>query len=423
VPMVSDDGEYSDQAEQFAHHFPGGTPYYWPPGAWYVRAGPYALLGSVRGVARATMIVVSLLAVVVTALLARRVLRDERAARLSGWALALFPSAILMPAEPYSFDLTMLAVAGTALAVLTAYDLRKWLYLAVGGLALGIATVTRPSSLSLAIPLLVLLVIVVRRLWREGQRVQLRGLAGGSLAFVACMAAVIVPAMQHNAARGEGWTISTNNEGNVWLGNNPYTPNYKTSELGQHPVSEFSPPVRRYLQRFTSRPNEREAQREEALRYIGEHPANTLLRTINRIREFWGFDYTFSRDIENEWGVGVKGLVATLPFEAGGYALLALLAIVGAVAAQQMFQPSRALFLLLLTIGYQLPYTVAFAGGRWHFPVIPLVVPFAGAGLAWLASTGNAWVEIKQRRAVWAFAAMFMAVQIEYAYFTLGTSP
>src|SRR5438876_5885799 len=113
------------------------------------------------------------------------------------------------------------------------------------------------------------------------------------------MADDIGPAMQHKAARGAGGTISTNNEGNTWLGNNPYTPNYKTSELGQHPVSEFSPPVRRYLQRFTSRPNEREAQREEALRYIGEHPANTLLRTINRIREFWGFDYTFSRDIEN----------------------------------------------------------------------------------------------------------------------------
>jgi len=69
---------------------------------------------------------------------------------------------------------------------------------------------------------------------------------------------------------------------------------------------------------------------KEALRYIRERPDIFLLRTVNRIRAFWGFDDNASITVRGglpQWGK--TGFVLCLAAEAGGYCLTMLLVICG----------------------------------------------------------------------------------------------
>jgi hypothetical protein len=241
-----------------------------------------------------------------------------------------------------------------------------------------------------------------------------------------------VYARNHRA--GAGWTISTNNERNLFLGNNPYTPDYKTSHLGQRPLAELDPEAGRYLASFYARPDARAAMRRAALAYMAQHPARTALRTVNRATSFWGFDYLASREIQ-KWRSGRAGAAAAerapaaggtspagwvlLGLEAGGYlatAALALVALFGRRREGAGPEATRA-WLVALVLAYELPYTLAFSGGTYHFPVAPLLLPLAAtAAVRWR----DAWREVcRGGAACWALGA-FAVLQAQYGYYAIA---
>jgi hypothetical protein len=250
------------------------------------------------------------------------------------------------------------------------------------------------------------------------ERAQLRALALGSVAFAAAAAAVVAPAVYHNTVHDQGLTVSTANEQNFWLGNNPYTPTYKTWELGSQPATDFSPEVQRYLARYRHGPptlDERHAMLEEAARFVVHHPAITALRTLNRAQAFWGFDYTPSNDVKEAYGLTrVKQLPLTA-LEAAGWIIVGLLALVALTAARHLIQPGVALFVLAVVAAYALPYVVSYSAGHWHEPVIGFVGPFAGAGAAWLTAYPNAVAQLRRNRAFLVLALLFVVVQVVYA--------
>jgi 4-amino-4-deoxy-L-arabinose transferase-like glycosyltransferase len=426
MPITSDALAYSGQASNLVHHVHGSFPYYWPPGTSYFLWPGYKLFGVHAVVARLMTIAASVLAVVTSVLIAQRVLRDRRAVMATGWVIALAPEIVLMSSQPYSFDLTLLAVNGTVLGLLIGWDTGRLRWYVLAGLSFGFGALTRPSTLSLVLVLLVALFVLGRRLRREGRGGDLRRLVVGAGAVAICALAVMFPAARHNHSVGQGWTLSVNNDQNIWLGNNPYTPNYKTYWLGQHEPSYFPPRTRDYMLRFVygsdPTPAQRKRARDEAKRFVLHHPGVTALRTVNRVRAFWGFPYTISNNIRTDWHKGNIAFAAALALEAGGYVLFGLLAIAAAVFARSWMRRPRVLFLLALVAMFELPYALDFSGGRWHYPVLGLLAPFAGLGLAWVTAERERWRLLVRSKPFLIAAAVFLLVQAEYAFFVLRSS-
>jgi 4-amino-4-deoxy-L-arabinose transferase-like glycosyltransferase len=420
--LVSDGSAYSDQAIRLMAPGPDTQEYYWPPGTSYVLQAAYEVFGVSRHVARLTMIAVSLGSVVATVLLARRVLADDRAARIAGWVLALVPSAVFMPSQPFSFDLTMLGVTLCVLCALVAVDRGQGRWLALSGLAIGVAAAARPGSYSVLLALVPAAVLVAVRLWRAGERRRLGFLAAGALAFAVLAAAPVVPAIVHNHDVGAGATISTNNEGNLLYGNNPFTRDYKTWHQGQHDPAEFPADERAYLEEHWQAggpPEERRKMRDEALEYMRDNPARTAWRTTNRVRAFWGFDYTYANGLRSYTDAPTPVVGAAGLLEVGGWGVLMALVLAGLVLGRRLFRPSRLLFLLAVVTAYQAPHWIAFSAGRWHLPVLALLAPLAAAGIVALGSPRQALGRVLGSRALLAALAVFVLLQVEYAYFVL----
>jgi hypothetical protein len=102
------------------------------------------------------------------------------------------------------------------------------------GCSLRLATLSRPSSQSVfalclaALAALPLIGYVKPRLLHPTWLVSWRNTAAWALTCVVGVLVCVIPVAHHNASAGAGWVISTNNEQNLFLGNNPYTPNYTT---------------------------------------------------------------------------------------------------------------------------------------------------------------------------------------------------
>jgi hypothetical protein len=349
-------------------------------------------------------------------------LRAVRPALLAGWVLALYPGMWVEASQPFSFDVTLLAVNLTALFALRAWETRRITDYALAGFALGLAGLSRPSTLILGVALAIFALIVVRRRRQEHQPVDGARIAVGAAVFVLSTALVLAPAIVHNEANHEGFTVSVNNEQNVWIGNNPYTPIYRTDRIGQHPVSEFPEDERSYLRKYLYGVHPTTAQRSadlhEAERFVEHHPAISFVRTVNRARAFWGFDYEIPDLFRTNWGKGAKAEAAGLVFVVGGYFLLAVLLIIGIVFARDRFRPGRLWLLIGLVIAFELPYVLSYAAGRWHYPVLGLLAIPAGLGVAWLMETPDRWLRLRSSVPFWIATAAFFLIQAEFAYFT-----
>jgi hypothetical protein len=105
-----------------------------------------------------------------------------------------------------------------------------------------------------------------------------------------------------------------------------------------------------------------------------------------------------------------------LALEGGSYLAVATLALVSLFAHRGIGDPGGRNWLLALALVYELPYALAFSGGTYHFPVMPLVVPIAAVALA---RPLEAWRRVRRGRATWAALAAFAALQGQYAYYAV----
>jgi hypothetical protein len=421
MPLVSDARSYSLEGIALSTSFPGARAYFWPPGMPTLLAGVYALLGSDPWVSRLVGCSLGTLQVGLSTLLAREVLADLRGVRAAGWIAALYAPAVLMSGQPYSQLL-----AGVALTALALFAMRTWRTGRVSegacaGVAWGVGCVTRPSMLSI-VPVLLSLGAAVwwrRRANFGAPRGQLQRVAVAALVGVALAAAILTPVALHNLRYGAGATLSTNNEANFFVGNNPYTPHYKTSHLGQRELNEFDPATRAYLEHFRSASDPRVTMRDEALRYIREHPGISAWRTANRIRAFWGFDYLMARNIQLDQGLGTGWLVVLTAVEAGGYVLVMSLALVTLLCGTGELRRAPTWIAMACVAAYQAPYALAFSAGTHHFPVIGLLFPFAGLALARDPCREQPWLRARSSRTLWLALAILVGIQIEYGIQTL----
>jgi 4-amino-4-deoxy-L-arabinose transferase-like glycosyltransferase len=329
----------------------------------------------------------------------------------------------MLSGQPYSQHLASLCLLSVAYFAMRVVQHPRPIVVLLTGASFGLGCITRPSMVSIAAVLLVGMLLVLRSLPERRAKWGL-GLAALGSAVVA--AAFVAPVVAHNIVHGAGSVISTNNERNFFLGNNPYTHDYKTSHLGQRSLSDLPPEVRSYLGRFKQEPDPRRAMQKEALRYIGAHPWRTLYRSANRALAFWGFDYLSSRIVQNHLGLHTPAFLVLLAAEAGGYLLIMLLAIAAAFGMRQALDRGWLGWSLALVVAYQLPYVLAFSGGTYHFPVVWLIIPLAAVSLQQLRDEGFGVFlgrgGIFRRRDVALASVVFLLVQFQYAHYALAMS-
>lgn len=412
VSMTGDAQDYVERAAELAFGPSSASAHYWPPGWPLVLAGAFRALGDGVAVARVVVVLLGVAGVVLTALLARDLAPNGGAAKRAGWIGALYAPAVLLSGQAHSQHLAAVCLAAVAFFGARAIRTGRLAWSVALGAAFGLGCLTRPSMVSLAPVLFVA--------WLLAMRAAPRAFAplvrsGALAAAIAC--AFVAPVVLHNARAGAGYTISTNNERNFFLGNNPFTPDYKTSHLGQRSLDQLDAPTRSYLESFYARPDARAAMRDEALRYVVRHPLVTAYRTFNRATSFWGFDYFASRVLEEATGKPMRAVLPLLALEASSYVAVMALALVALFAMKASCDTWTRAWLVALALAYEAPYTIAFSGGTYHFPVMPLVIPFAGVAL-------EGGVPAAARRAFASRAALialaFLAiVQIEYAYYAI----
>ena len=163
----------------------------------------------------------------------------------------------------------------------------------------------------------------------------------------------------------------------------------------------------------------------EALRYIRERPDIFMLRTVNRIRAFWGFEYAASGRMRDEWpACGKAGVLLALAVEAGGYCLTMVCVICGFFWVSRAMALRHALFLIAIVAAYQLPYAIVYGCGGYHEAVVNFLFPFAGLSLDKARRDGMAfWRTIKGMKWLWIAVGIFVLIQVEYACHVLAFAP
>ena len=329
---------------------------FWPPGLPMMLVPGIALLGDEVWVHALVM----LLVFCIGARLFYQGLRRHLKPKQLNLILAVFtvyPAFIHHAVSP----LTHLPVAVCLLGLFGALINGKNIWKA--GIWLGIAVMIRPATAAL-------LPVVLFILWKQHRPAK-------------SWAISLLPLFTFMAI-WQSWTFSMNghwvwmneaNSMNVFLGNNPDTPLYRSWWLGSHPETE-NPDFATYTQ-IRSEINELPLSEQgsayirEAVNHVVDRPDLFIIRTLNRIRCFFAFD-TFS-------GAAIRD---KLPRLSGLFLLLDAMCYVGLgvmilfiLFSREAYRPEFSLQLGgLIILAYALPYFLTISHPTYHLPLVPLVV-------------------------------------------------
>jgi hypothetical protein len=276
--------------------------------------------------------------------------------------------------------------------------------LLLGG-SLGYLALVRPSAL----PLMIALPAVV--LWRR------RDVALPAVAVT--LAAVLILAWTARVHQLSGqWRINNSNGPNLYYGNNPWTPLYRTwyfgshAKLGTEEIHEFSE-YERIVRETTALPatSRGDAFQKLAKDYVLEHPGLFLLRTANRVRCFWGFDVFTAANLRGAGGAAKRWFPVAFVLDAVCYLLVAGYAVFWIAAAPVVLWRRWETWLLTGAIVlYGLPYWVTMSHPTYHFPVL---APLALLGLLARGVAGAAGA----RGRGWAALAVLALIQVEWLFY------
>ena len=414
MPQAEDGPSYSAQAVQMLDGSIGY--YYFPPGTALFAAPVYAVIGQSTFSDHLLGVILSSGFLISGVWLCYVLMGWGRATFFAAIVLALYPHSVMsatqLSSQPLTSILLTLAI-GLAIQNAEQWSWKRWIGVAV---CIAAAMLTRPASLAV----LAVFGLGGIVLWRR-QKVRTSMLAGAMALVVLILGLSAFPFMAHNNTMGQGWSISTNNEWNLFLGNTPYTPDYKTGHFGQRGFDQVSPEARAYMSAilphespYAATYEQRMAMRDAAVDYMSSHPVRTLYRISNRLRGFWGMDYTASRVIQNHYGLSNMAFLPLLAMEGGGYLIVIFLAISAPflVAAHQRWSWQ---FLLGCVVAIMLPYLAAFALAKYHLPAIPLLLPISAlTAVVVIEDPGGSWRTLRRSKAWWGAVAVTIAVQAEH---------
>jgi 4-amino-4-deoxy-L-arabinose transferase-like glycosyltransferase len=426
TPLEGDAGSYHETALTLL----SGRPYepHWPPGVPAFLAAGYLVFGATWVVGRALMLLVYLAFSAAVLGVGRR-LGGPRVASLALAVFAVTPIFVWASVN----TLTQLPTAAMALgAVYFADRCRKGERVLVSagflGLCLAGLLLTRPSNIGVIVALPLYLT------WRRAR--------WEALAVPVAVVALLTGAwcLKASAMSGHVVLINNANSQNIFYGNNPYTPLYRTWWYGSHKEpNEMEPGFYELLYKLNRPPEQRDANFvKAAMDHIKARPDLFLLRTVNRVRVFMGFDTFTSAQVAK---VDKKLAALVLALDAGLYLLLTLPALLFPavvlspakgwaglmksagedrdVAAFAEDKKQMIYLLLVVSALYALPYFVAFSHPTFHPPVTALVGMIGASACVAFLETGLApiWKALPSRPRLWTIAAVsvYLAIQAEWA--------
>jgi len=270
----------------------------------------------------------------------------------------------------------------------------------------------RPSALLLAVGVPVF--IAVR--WRSVR---------GGLVALGVAAAVVAPWMvKARAMTGDFIFVNCATSRNLYLGNSPWTPLYKTWWFGSHDEAA-SVPAAFAEQDAAVRalpPGEADAAfRKLAVEHIESRPGLFAIRTLNRMRTYFAFD-TYAGTVLVKFNKLPRALgLSVIALDAAFYVALMTLSLVAFHAPRGLRtgRVTRAT-LLWLVAGYAIPYWVSFSHPTYHIPVVPLLAVPAAALLAQVlgmerVELAEAMANLRRRRSIAFAVVVFLAIQGEWA--------
>lgn len=326
------------------------------PGYPLFLAGVYALFGHHLWAARGAQALVGALTALLAFLLGRR-LFGERAGILAAGGVALSPELVaassLLLTEVWFAFLLSVAVWAFLAGESSGSPARS----VAAGLAVGVASLTRGAAL-------VLLPVMAGSILLRRPRPRAFVLAG---LFVVASLLPLAPWIARNYIRfGAFIPVRTTGGHAAWSGNYlPWDGRWRGNE----------PPLSDLVAGRTDLEADRILYRE-AWAMIAAEPGAHLLLWIRKIPRFW---------------LGVPGSELLLAGRPGVIALLgASWAVVLALGGSGVLWAARrdggAVRLVLLVLaGFTLLHLPLIAIPRYRVPLIPLVMPFAAAGLLWAA--------------------------------------
>jgi 4-amino-4-deoxy-L-arabinose transferase-like glycosyltransferase len=387
----------------------------WPPGLPYYLAAFQYLFGAREIVSRVAALIAGIAMLLLFHRLAARTV-SLRAANLLLLIFAVTPEFLFHSVEPLTQIPAALCLLGIVAILRREARPRGWTGVALGAL-LAFSVLIRPSSTLVAV--FILVAIALR--WRSP----------GVVMLPVATLALLVSAwlwMAHGLA-GHWVFINHYNNANLFYGNNPYTPMYRTWWLGSHGAGEEGVPAA-YTRLIASidslPPDERDRRfREEALAHIADRPDLFLVRSLSRFRSYLAFDTFPGSFVRTGYHVpGAAGL-GVIAVDALLYMLIVAAALGAAVTHAARHVPRQTTRLLGgLLFCYAAPYWLSFAHPSYHTPLLPLVALFAAAAAERLFEHGPRAMFTRlspgRRAALIALLALFVIIQIEWIAMMIG---
>jgi hypothetical protein len=404
TPLASDSTDYREMALLLLNggHF---VPY-WPPGLSLYLV-PLLAAGSGDLALRASMLVWWILFCLGLIRLAIDFGLKNRTILLILGIFSITPALIHFSIEPMTqMPSAALLLLGVSAAV-RCWQRPGWREAVLLGISMGWLSLVRPSALPLMIVFPVLIYVSRRRLKEPVIAVAL-----GAVMIAAWVAKV-------HQLSGQ-WTINNSNGANLYYGNNPWTPLYRTWYFGSHAkvgteeIGQF-PDYEKVMNEIMELPATARGAtfQKQAVAYILHRPDLFLLRTVNRVRCFWGFDIFTAANLRGSESAARRWFPAVLGLDAACYLVIAGFAFFWIAAAPRQFWARWETWLLMTTVVlYSLPYWVTMSHPTYHFPVMAPLVVLGVLGHQLVGSSGKG-----SRARGWAALALLALIQVEWAFY------
>lgn len=302
---------------------------------------------------------------------------------VGGLLLALWPSAIFFDSlvQKTVLDTLLLCVLLALLSMLGDAAARRRSALWVGaGVTLGLLVLCRENAMVLLLPLLVWAV------WSDPEA-RLRDRFAWALALALGLSMTLFPVVLRNGVVGGEFHITTSQLGsNLFIGNNPAAiGTYMPLRPGRGDARFERTDAVELASLAMGRPGDQPLSPREVSRYwahrtwdyIRRQPGHWLslmmrkaMILLNRVEVVDTDDqYTWS-----EWSVAVRWGQPLLHFGT-------LLPLAGAGAALQWHRQRAVRWLVLLCVAYALSVVMFYVVARYRFPLVPLLMPLAAAGV------------------------------------------
>ena len=210
--------------------------------------------------------------------------------------------------------------------------------------------------------------------------------------FLGGLAIVLAPVAARNAYVGGGFFITTSQFGpNFYIGNNPSADGtYQSLRFGrgapEYERQDATELAERALGRTLSPAEVSSFWTDKALEFITAQPSRWLRLMARKFALLWnGTEMldTESQETHAEWSwpLRVGGLI-------GHFGVLVPLAVVGVMLTWPMRR--RLWVFYAMTLAYAASVLVFYVFARYRYPLVPLLIVFAAAGLARMS---RAWLE------------------------------